>query len=149
MLYYFRPSPAGDRILFGGRASFVQTDVRRAGARLHRFLVHLIPALAGTRITHAWKGNVAFAFDYLPHLGQHEGVHYALACNGGGVVLMTHMGRQVARQMLGGTNRPSAFSRLPFPTMRGYTGTPWFMPLVGGLYRLRDRLDGWREPGWP
>ena len=62
---------------------------------------------------------------------------------------MTHMGRQVARQMLGGANRASAFSRLPFPTLRGYTGTPWFMPVVGGLYRLRDRLDGWREPGWP
>jgi glycine/D-amino acid oxidase-like deaminating enzyme len=149
VLYYFRPSPAGDRILFGGRASFVQTDVRKAGARLHRFLVHLIPALDGTKITHAWKGNVAFAFDYLPHVGQHEGVHYALACNGGGVVLMTHMGRQAARQMLGGANRASAFSRLPFPTMRGYTGTPWFMPLVGGMYRLRDRLDGWRGPGWP
>ncbi len=149
VLYYFRPTPDGDRILFGGRASFAQTDVRRAGARLHRFLTHLIPALAGTRITHAWKGNVAFAFDYLPHVGQQDGVHYALACNGSGVVTMTHLGRQAARQILGGANRPSAFSRLPFPTMRGYTGAPWFMPLVGGMYRLRDRLDGWREPGWP
>jgi glycine/D-amino acid oxidase-like deaminating enzyme len=149
VLYYFRPSPDGDRILFGGRASFVQSDTRRAGARLHRFLVHLMPQLAGTRITHAWQGNVAFAFDYLPHVGMHEGVHYALACNGSGVVTMTHLGRQAARQILGRGNRPSAFSRLPFPTMRGYTGRPWFMPLIGGLYRLRDRLDGWREPGWP
>lgn len=149
VLYYFRPSPDGTRILFGGRASFVQSDVRQAGARLHRFLVHLVPALAGTRVTHAWKGNVAFAFDYLPHVGAHEGVHYALACNGGGVVTMTHLGRQAARQIMGRANQPSAFSRLPFPTMRGYTGTPWFMPLVGGWYRLRDRLDGWREPGWP
>jgi glycine/D-amino acid oxidase-like deaminating enzyme len=149
VLYYFRPSPEGDRILFGGRASFVESDVRRAGARLLAFLVHLIPELAGTRITHAWKGNVAFAFDFVPHVGVHEGVHYALACNGSGVVTMTHLGRQAARQMLGGANRPSAFSRLPFPTMKGYTGHPWFMPLVGGWYRLRDRLDGWREPGWP
>jgi len=149
VLYYFRPSPDGTRILFGGRASFVQSDVRLAGARLHRFLVHLLPALAGTRITHAWKGNVAFAFDFLPHVGTHEGVHYALACNGSGVVTMTHLGRQAARQIAGGGNAPSAFSRLPFPTMRGYTGNPWFMPLIGGFYRLRDRLDGWREPGWP
>jgi glycine/D-amino acid oxidase-like deaminating enzyme len=149
VLYYFRPSPSGDRILFGGRASFVDTDVRRAGARLHRFLVQLVPDLAGTRITHAWKGNVAFAFDYLPHVGAHEGVHYALACNGSGVVTMTHLGRQAARQILGRANTPSAFSRLPFPTMRGYRGHPWFMPLIGGWYRLQDRLDGWREPGWP
>ena len=149
VLYYFRPSPDGERILFGGRASFVDADVRRAGARLHRFLVHLIPALAGTRNTHAWKGNVAFAFDYLPHVGAHDGVHYALACNGSGVVTMTHLGRKAAQQILGGANRPSAFSRLLFPTMRGYGGRPWFLPLVGGYYRLRDRLDGWREPGWP
>ncbi len=149
VLYYFRPSPDGERILFGGRASFVDGDVRRAGRRLHRFLVHLLPSLAGTRITHAWKGNVAFAFDYLPHVGQQDGVHYALACNGSGVVTMTHLGRQAARQILGAGNRPSAFSRLPFPTAPGYTGTPWFMPLIGGLYRVRDRLDGWREPGWP
>ena len=146
VLYYFRPSPSGDRILFGGRASFVDSDVRRAGGRLHRFLVHLIPDLAGIRITHAWKGNVAFAFDYLPHVGEHEGVHYALACNGSGVVTMTHLGREAARQIIGRGNRPSAFSRLPFPTMRGYRGKPWFMPFIGGLYRLRDRLDGWREP---
>lgn len=149
VLYYFRPSPDGDRILFGGRASFVQTDVRQAGARLHRFLVHLIPSLRGVRVSHAWKGNVAFAFDYLPHVGVHEGVHYALACNGGGVVTMTHLGRKAAQQIMGGSNAASAFSRLPFPTMPGYSGMPWFMPIVGSLYRLRDRLDGWREPGWP
>jgi glycine/D-amino acid oxidase-like deaminating enzyme len=149
VLYYFRPSPDGQRILFGGRASFVQTDVRKAGQRLHSFLTHLIPGLNGTKITHAWKGNVAFAFDYLPHVGSHDGVHYAMACNGSGVVTMTHLGRQAALQIAGRANSPSAFSRLPFPTMRGYTGNPWFMPLVGGWYRLRDRLDGWREPGWP
>ena len=148
VLYYFRPSPDGERVLFGGRASFVDSDVRRAGARLHRFLVDLIPALAGTKVTHAWKGNVAFAFDYLPHVGQNEGVHHALACNGGGVVMMTHLGRQAAKQIVGGGNWESAFAKLPFPTMRGYRGDPWFMPIIGGLYRLRDRLDGWREPGW-
>jgi glycine/D-amino acid oxidase-like deaminating enzyme len=149
VLYYFRPSPDGERILFGGRASFVDDDVKRAGARLHRFLLQLIPSLAGTRITHAWKGNVAFAFDYLPHVGQNDGVHYALACNGSGVVTMTHLGREAARQIIGKGNRPSAFSMLPFPTMPTYTGNPWFMPIVGAAYRLRDRLDGWREPGWP
>jgi hypothetical protein len=29
------------------------------------------------------------------------------------------------------------------PTMPGYTGVPWFMPLVTGLYRMKDRRDGW------
>ena len=78
-----------------------------------------------------------------------DGVHHALGCNGSGVVTMTHLGRQVAARLLGGPNQASAFARLAMPTMRGYRGVPWFMPLVGAAYRLRDRLDGWREPGWP
>lgn len=145
VLYYFRPSPDFTRILFGGRASFIDADVRRASLRLHGFLTGLMPDLAGVRITHGWKGNVAFALDYLPHVGQQDGIHYALGCNGSGVVTMTHLGRCAARQILGNGNRASAFSRMPFPTMRGYTGHPWFLPLIGASYQLRDRMDGWRS----
>jgi glycine/D-amino acid oxidase-like deaminating enzyme len=144
ILYYFRPSPDHRRILFGGRASFVQTDPRKAATTLHRFMVDLIPDLAGVRITHGWKGNVAFAFDMMPHVGIQDGVHYAMACNGSGVVGMTHFGRVAAQQILGGSNRVSAFARLSFPTRPLYTGHPWFMPVVGTAYQLRDRLDGWR-----
>jgi glycine/D-amino acid oxidase-like deaminating enzyme len=144
VLYYFRPSPDHRRLLFGGRASFVQTNPRRAAATLHRFLVDLIPELAGVRITHGWKGNVAFAFDMMPHVGTQDGVHYAMACNGSGVVGMTHFGRVAAQQILGGSNRVSAFARLPFETRPLYTGNPWFMPVVGMAYQLRDWLDGWR-----
>jgi glycine/D-amino acid oxidase-like deaminating enzyme len=144
VLYYFRPSPDHRRILFGGRASFVDADVLRAGATLHRFLAHLLPPLRGTRVSHAWKGNVAFAFDMMPHVGTQDGVHYALACNGSGVVTMTHLGRVAAQRIMGSANRESGFARLPFPTMPLYTGKPWFLPLVGMGYQLRDRLDGWR-----
>lgn len=145
VLYYFRPSPDFTRILFGGRASFVDADARRSAVHLHGFLTGLMPELAGVRVTHAWKGNVAFAFDFLPHVGQRDGIHYALGCNGSGVVTMTHLGRCAARQILGSANRASAFSRIPFPTIPGYTGTPWFLPLVGASYQLRDRMDGWRS----
>ncbi|NKC30234.1 NAD(P)/FAD-dependent oxidoreductase [Falsiroseomonas selenitidurans] len=143
ILYYFRPSPDHRRILFGGRASFVDGDVTRAGRTLHRFMVDLIPDLAAVRVTHCWKGNVAFAFDMMPHVGIQDGVHYALACNGSGVVGMTHFGTVAAQQILGGSNRVSAFARIPFPTRPFYTGNPWFMPAIGMAYQLRDRLDGW------
>ncbi len=147
ILYYFRPSPDFRRVLFGGRASLRDAPVREGAAWLHRRLIHLLPQLSGTRITHGWKGNVAFAFDFLPHVGVHDGAHYALACNGSGVVTMTHLGRVAARMMLGGDNRASAFTRLPFPTMPFYAGTPWFMPLVTAWYRWKDHRDGWRAPG--
>ena len=38
------------------------------------------PQLKGIRITHAWTGNVAFALDYMPHMGTDQGLHYLLAC---------------------------------------------------------------------
>ncbi|WP_137180842.1 FAD-binding oxidoreductase [Roseomonas sp. AR75] len=144
ILYYFRPSPDGTRILFGGRATLSDTDPRIGARWLHRQLLDLFPQLAGTRITHGWKGNVAFAFDMLPHVGVQQGVHFALGCNGSGVTTMTHLGTVAARMMLGGDNRISAFARMPMPTMPGYTGTPWFMPLVTGWYRMKDRREGWR-----
>jgi glycine/D-amino acid oxidase-like deaminating enzyme len=120
--------------------------VRLGAAWLHSHLTNLLPQLAGVRITHGWKGNVAFAFDMLPHVGEHDGVHYALGCNGSGVVTMTHLGRVAAGRILGRDNRASAFARLPFPTVPFYGGTPWFMPAVTAWYRLRDRMDGWRVP---
>jgi glycine/D-amino acid oxidase-like deaminating enzyme len=144
ILYYFRPSPEGDRILFGGRATLSDTDPRIGARWLHRHLVHLFPQLQGVRITHGWKGNVAFAFDMLPHVGVQDGVHYALGCNGSGVTTMTHLGAVAVRMMLGGDNRISAFARLPMTTLPGYCGTPWFMPVVTGWYRLKDWRDGWR-----
>ncbi|WP_270935626.1 NAD(P)/FAD-dependent oxidoreductase, partial [Falsiroseomonas oryzae] len=144
VLYYFRPSPDGARILFGGRATLTDADPRIGARWLHRHLVHVFPQLAGVRITHGWKGSLAFAFDMLPHVGVRDGVHHALGCNGSGITTMTHLGTVAARMMLGGDNRASAFARLPLPTLPGYTGTPWFMPLVTGWYRLKDRLDGWR-----
>ena len=143
ILYYFRPSPDYRRILFGGRASFMDADTKRSAATLHRFLTHLIPDLRGVKLTHSWKGNVAFAFDMMPHVGVNEGVHYAMACNGSGVVTMTHLGKAAAHLILGGGNRPSAFSRLSFPTRPLYTGNPWFMPVVGTAYQIKDRLEGW------
>jgi glycine/D-amino acid oxidase-like deaminating enzyme len=32
----------------------------------HRYMTNRFPQLAGTRITHAWTGNVAFTFDEVP-----------------------------------------------------------------------------------
>jgi glycine/D-amino acid oxidase-like deaminating enzyme len=108
---------------------------------LYRFMTDRFPQLRGVKVTHAWTGNVAFTFDFLPHMGREDGMHYALGCNGSGVAMMTYLGYQTARKIIGGGNRVSAFEDLPFQSQPGYTGTPWFLPLVGGWYRLRDRVD--------
>jgi len=76
----------------------------------------------------------------VPHMGVHEGVHYALGCQGSGVAMASYLGNQVALKILGRTNRPCAFDGLPFPTRPLYRGNPWFLPIVGSWYRLSDRV---------
>jgi hypothetical protein len=36
---------------------------------------------------------------------------------------------------------PTTDASLEFPDHPLYTGNPWFLPLVGGYYRMRGRLD--------
>jgi len=140
-LYAFRRSPDGLRIIFAGRARFRELDEAMSGTILHGFLCGVWPQLKPFRITHSWKGYVGFTFDFLPHMGEHDGIHYAAGCQGAGVGLMTFLGRQMALKLLGRQQRPCGFDGGRFPTVPLYDGRPWFLPMVGGWYRLRDRLD--------
>lgn len=141
VLSYYRLSPDGTRVLYGGRASFRRATAREAAPRLHAMMVSVWPELARTGVTHAWTGNVAFTFDHVPHMGVHEGVHYAAGCQGSGVAMATYLGHQTALKIAGKAVAPSAFDALPFPTRPTYTGDPWFLPVVGSYYRLRDWLE--------
>lgn len=141
VLYYFRPSPDGMRVVFGGRASFRSRTALETAPVLYRYMLGVFPQLDGVKISHAWNGNVAFTFDRVPHMGDRDGVHYALGCNGSGVVMMSHLGHRIALKILGKTNRPSAFDSLPFETRPFYHGYPWFLPAVGAWYQMRDWLD--------
>ena len=38
-------------------------------------------------------------------------------------------------------NAACAFDRPEFPDHSLYSGNPWFLPVVGSYFRLRDRLD--------
>ncbi len=140
VLCYYRMSPDGKRMVFGGRARFTQID-QRSAAILYQYMTDRFPQLRGIRITHGWTGNTAFTLDALPHMGEDQGLHYALGCNGAGIAMMTYLGCQTARKIARAANYACAFDSPEFPDHPLYTGTPWFLPLVGGYYRLRDRLD--------
>jgi glycine/D-amino acid oxidase-like deaminating enzyme len=148
VLCYYRMSPDGRRMIFGGRARFTPVTPPQSAPILYRFMTDRFPQLRGVRITHAWTGNVAFTLDALPHMGRQDGMHYLLGCNGSGVAMMTYLGWQTARKIAGVANRPSAFEIEDFPTHPLYSGNPWFLPAVGGWYRFRDELDrglaGWK-----
>ena len=142
VLNYFRPSPDGKRILWGGRASFAPSAPEEAAPTLHAMMCEVLPEMTDVRITHAWMGNVAFTFDDLPHLGVEDGVHYAAGCQGSGVAMASWMGHNAALKIAGAGNAGFALDGLHFPERAFYSGNPdWFLPFIGGWYRLRDRID--------
>jgi glycine/D-amino acid oxidase-like deaminating enzyme len=141
VLTYYRMSGDRRRLIFGGRAKFGQYTPEETAPLLYKFMCDRFPQLRGCRITHAWAGNVAFTFDELPHMGKLDGLHYALGCNGSGIAMMTYLGTMNARKIAGTGNYQCAFDREEFPTHPLYHGNPWFIPLVGRYFRLRDWLD--------
>jgi glycine/D-amino acid oxidase-like deaminating enzyme len=141
VLCYYRMSPDGYRMVFGGRARFTQVDPLLSARVLYMYMTERFPQLRGVRVTHGWTGNTAFTLDALPHMGESEGMHYALGCNGSGIAMMTYLGYQTARKIARAANYACAFDGADFPDHPLYTGNPWFLPLIGSYYRLRDRVD--------
>jgi glycine/D-amino acid oxidase-like deaminating enzyme len=141
VLCYYRMSPDGKRMVFGGRARFTQVTPEISVPALHRFMTRRFPQLAGAKVTHAWTGNTGFTLDALPHMGRQDGMHYLMGCNGSGVAMMTYLGYQTGRKIAGVANRPCSYESDEFPTHPLYNGNPWFLPAVGVWFRLRDQMD--------
>jgi len=138
LLYYFRLSPDG-RLVFGGRAAFVPTALERSRAMLEAGIAEVYPELAGTGIEYAWGGTLGFTLDQLPHAGHRGPVAYALGYGGHGVAMATWLGHHVALAMAGQAPWP-AIAQVPFRAIPLYEGRPWFLPLAGAWYGLKDWL---------
>ncbi len=140
VVYYYRPSPDRTRILFGGRVTTGEASPLRAGTLLRRDLVRLFPELSGVRVSHSWMGFVAYTFDRLAHVGEHDGVHYAMGYCGSGVSMACYLGTRLGQRVLGRPQGRTGFDSVPFSTRPLYTGRPWFLPAAVAWYRWRDRI---------
>jgi glycine/D-amino acid oxidase-like deaminating enzyme len=139
VVFYYRASPDGQRILFGGRVSHNETNPRVSGPRLRADLVKIFPELASVRISHSWMGFVAYTFDHMMRAGLHEGVHYALGYCGSGVGMAGYLGMCIGQQVLGLKEGTTAFDNLPFDTRPLYYGNPWFLAPSIMYYRWCDK----------
>ena len=141
-LHYFRVT-RDRRLLFGGRAEFgtprAETTARCADI-LRRDMTVIFPALASARIEYAWGGNVAFTRDQLPHAGRLRGAYYAGGYGGHGVAMATFLGTLIGRRLAGESIDHPLFDDR-FPAIPLYWGTPWFLPLAGAYYRVKDWLE--------
>lgn len=138
LVVYYRLCPEGRRVIFGGRVSLTETDPGRAAPPLHAEMVRRFPELAGTPITHAWMGFVGYTFDQMPHLGERDGVHYAMGYCGSGVSLASYFGMRIGQQVLGLAEGRSPLERATFETRPYYWGRPWFLAPAIHYYRWKD-----------
>ena len=122
--HYFRYSPDGTRLLFGGRARFYALNRQQSARVLHQHLTQRFPQLRDIKISHSWGGKVAVTLDYLPHIGQTpQGCFYAVGCNGSGVTMMSWLGHRLARHLVENTPlNSSPYGVSPLPGHPLYTG---------------------------
>ena len=147
IVYYYRASPDRRRVLFGGRVSSSESTTTLSASRLHDELSTIFPQLSDCGISHSWGGTVGFTFDELAHTGEDNGIYYSMGYCGSGVSMASYLGMRLGQKVLGLSSGISYFDNLPFPTRPFYTGTAWFLPLIIGMYRLRDRWEHSRALG--
>ena len=139
-IFWTRPTPDGERLIFGCRTGERQDDLKVKAREIYGDMLKVFPQLEGVKVSHCWTGNMGFTFDKLPHTGAYEGVEFATGLCGVGIPMGTYLGHKTALRVLGDPQGSCAFDGRPFPTRPFYTGNPWFLPLVMGWYNLRDRL---------
>jgi glycine/D-amino acid oxidase-like deaminating enzyme len=142
LVNYFRTTP-DNRLLFGGRARFAVSNPKsdaQCGAILRSAMLDVFPELADTRIDYCWGGMVDMTRDRLPRAGERNGIYYSMGYSGHGTQMSTYMGTVMADVMDGRADL-NPWKDFAWPAIPGHFGPPWFLPVVGAYYRLKDRLQ--------
>ncbi|GMQ77344.1 MAG: FAD-dependent oxidoreductase [Gammaproteobacteria bacterium] len=140
--HYIRLCPQGKRFLWGGRVKGGTLPEGASGfAHLYGDMLRVFPELEGTRISHCWSGYVAYTYDVFPHLGQRDGIYYAMGYCGSGVVRATYFGHKIALKILGDKQGRTAFDDLDFRNYPVHFLASRMVPAVTEWYRFRDWLE--------
>jgi glycine/D-amino acid oxidase-like deaminating enzyme len=137
---YFRASPDGESIVFGGKVGTITDDSYKKSRQLKKVMAEIFPELADVKLTHTWWGYTGFTFDFLPKLVVHDGVHYATGFCGSGVVWARWVAMKAAHDIVGNAAAESAFRADDFVTKPLYSGRPWFLPMAYFWYGMKDRM---------
>lgn len=138
-LFHYFQRTEDDRMVFGGVSGLRRGSVMGEAKVVYRRMTRIFPELKDIKLDYAWDGNVALTFDRLPHLGQLDGIYYALGFNGDGVLLGCYLGSKLA-EMVRGEGDPSPLAEIEFPTMAFYRRRTWFMPLARVFYGVLDAV---------
>jgi glycine/D-amino acid oxidase-like deaminating enzyme len=141
---YARIAPDGSRLIYGALTGQVHDNLREVALTLRKKLLKLFPQLVAVRVSHAWTGQCGGTFDYLPHRGRNDGMHFAMGyCFGAGMPFGTWLGDAVARGILG-ESATTPLDHPEIPSSPLYWGRPWFLPLYLRYQGWLDWKDGVR-----
>ncbi|KQY90735.1 FAD-binding oxidoreductase [Pelomonas sp. Root1444] len=141
LVNYFRTTP-DNRLLFGGRARFAISNPNsdaKSGAILRAALHQVFPQVRDARIDYCWGGMVDMTRDRLPRAGERNGIYYSMGYSGHGTQMSTLMGTVMA-EIMDGRTELNPWKDFTWPAIPGHFGPPWFLPLVGACYRIKDRF---------
>lgn len=142
LVTYFRTTP-DNRLLLGGRARFAVSNPasdQKSGAILRASLNEVFPELRDVRIDYCWGGMVDMTRDRLPRAGERNGIYYSMGYSGHGTQMSTLMGTIMA-EVMDGRVELNPWKDFDWPAIPGHVGPPWFLPLVGAYYRIKDRFQ--------
>ena len=147
---YFRISPDGKRIVWGGRAAMAPFPLDQAAVRLKATMIEVWPQLQDVKLSHVWTGNTGYSFTHMPHVGSEGGLHYAMGFSGSGTVLAPYLGAKAAYQALGDPRGETGYSATELTTSPLHLfPKPYFLQAADLWYR--HWVDRWetRKGRWP
>ncbi|MEQ9259876.1 MAG: FAD-dependent oxidoreductase, partial [Roseovarius sp.] len=139
-------SPDGKRVIWGGRAAMRPMGAAKAATRLRETMLEVWPDLAEAKISHAWWGYTGYSFTHMPHVGEHEGLHYAMGFSGSGTVMAPYLGAKAAYRAMGDPRGETAYcaTRLRRDWLHP-VAKPWFLWPADLWYRqVVDRIENAR-----
>ena len=137
---YFRLTPDG-RMLWGGRNDLsTDLDLNESAKILSAQLCKVFPELNDYAFTHTWTGKLGITFDLMPHIGEINGIHYALGYGGHGLSIATYLGTELGLLMSGQKDR-SPYKEISHQTMFFYKKNPWFLPFAARYFRFLDWIS--------
>ena len=142
---YFRLSPDGTRILFGGRAAMVTVDPGVAAQRLKATMCEIWPELEDVALSHVWSGNTGYSFEHMPNVGEDRGLHHAMGFSGSGTVMAPYLGAKAAWRAMGDARAETAYAytRLTRHWLHPFR-RPYFLKPADVWYRAWvDRRETW------
>jgi len=138
IIHYMAIAGGSRRLVMSGRAGRSDGGLEHKAEYIFDYFRQRFPALSEARVSHCWSGRFAITGDWLPHIGQQNGVHYVLGCCGAGIPMSTYLGHKVALRILGSPEGVTVFNR-PLKSIPYWPANNLFLPMAVRAFDWRDR----------